>query len=233
MKSILILNLMPDKLNAEKQFNYLFSEYKVTYLRLETYQSKNTSRIYLEENYQTITSIQNKVYDTLLITGSPLEHVPFDEIKYWNELKEIIAYGHQHTHQVLYICWGVMAGLKINHNIECQRVEDKIFGVYSETIDQQKFLIPHSRYFKVEDKHIELQVISYSKYLGASVLIGNDGKDIYICGHPEYEKDTLKQEYERDIAKNITINKPQGDWSKELGTKKFIEYLLRREKQYD
>ncbi len=257
---ILIVNLMPKKSEAEFQFLNIFGhmpiDIKVDFLQMETYIPQNTDKTYLEEYYKTLSNIENNSYEGMIITGAPLEFLDFDDIEYWKELKEVIDYSKKKAKSTLYICWAAIAGLYHNYGINKCVTKEKIFGVFPHVVVNKRsvllkgfndgFIVPHSRYVKLRKEDIEeikeLEILSESDEAGIYIVSSKDGKQIYITGHPEYDKYTLKEEYERDIKRGVNINlpknyfpnddhnkKPNLDWSsysKLLFTNWINEYLF-------
>jgi len=224
MKRVAVLNLMPTKIKTENQFKKIFAEIgrdvKLSFIRLESYISKNSSRSYLENNYIPTSSLNDHDFDRLIITGAPLEDKEFSEIKYWNELQSVFDYADKNIESTIYICWSVIAALNYKYGIEKELVPDKIFGLYGQEIlkenrlfpDQIKeFKIPHSRYFKIGENELKeagLEILSAGERVGPSVFASKDFKDIYVTGHFEYDRDTLVKEYQRDLDKGLEIARP-------------------------
>lgn len=224
MKKVAVLNLMPTKIKTENQFKQIFAglaeDVELSFIRLESYVSKNISKSYLDNNYLPTSKLADYDFDRLIITGAPLEDKEFSEIKYWDELKKVFDYADKNIKSTIYICWSVIAALKYRYGIEKKLVSDKIFGLYSQEIlgdnrllsgNAGEFKIPHSRYFKLAGHEIKgagLEIISAGKDVGPSIIASKDLKDIYIAGHFEYNENTLIQEYKRDLDKGIDISQP-------------------------
>ncbi len=176
----LLLNLMPKKLETEVQFARLFGasplQIELTLMTTETYSPKNTKKEYLIEFYKTLDDVKNNFYDVLIITGAPVETVPFEEVKYWNELKKIILWSSKNVYRKIGVCWGAQALLKVLHNVEKHSMDKKLFGVYDHSLNQEKqyrlmqgfidsFPMPVSRYTenkKDEIKRAGLEILAFS-----------------------------------------------------------------------
>ncbi|MGN9161009.1 homoserine O-acetyltransferase/O-succinyltransferase family protein [Clostridium sulfidigenes] len=224
---ILIVNLMPKKCETEFQFLSIFgnmnTSIKVDFLYMETHTPLNTDRTYLERNYKTLNQVANSNYDGAIITGAPLEFLNFNDIEYWKELQRVIDFLNKKVKSTLYICWATMAGLYHNFGINKCVTTEKIFGVFPHVIVKKKepllkeindgFIVPHSRYGRVRKQDIEkikeLEVLCESEESGIYIVSTRDKKQIYITGHPEYERCTLKKEYERDIKSGFNISVPK------------------------
>ncbi|TJX15930.1 homoserine O-succinyltransferase [Tissierella creatinini] len=233
-----ILNLMPTKMTTEVQLLRLLGntplQIDITLLHSKTYHSKNVSSEYLRTFYKTFDDIKNQRFDGFIITGAPVELMEFEEVAYWNELKEIMDWTKDNVTSTLHICWGAQAALYHHYGIPKYRLDKKMFGVFKHTVNNRdlqlirgfddEFLIPHSRHTEILRKDIEkvksLEIISESKESGVYMVISKDGKEIYLTGHAEYDAETLKSEYDRDVREGkpieIPVNYyPENDPSKE------------------
>lgn len=223
---ILILNLMPTKIETETQLIRLLSntplQINITLLKTNSYKPKNTTKKHLSDFYKTFDQIKDHFYDGLIITGAPVETIDFEKVLYWEELKEIMEYSKKNITSTLHICWGAQAGLYYHYGIDKYEVEEKIFGVFSHINKNlnspllrgfdDEFNCPHSRYTinRREDinkiKNLEILAESNKEINEAGVLLvaSKDLKQVFISGHLEYSKDTLKKEYIRDckLGKN-------------------------------
>ncbi len=226
---ICILNLMPTKTETETQLMRLLGnsplQINVTLLATESYQSKNTSKKHLDMFYTSFTEIKenNKNFDGMIITGAPVETMSFDDVEYWSELKEIMAYAKKHVTSTMYICWGSQAGLYFHHGIEKRMLDKKISGVFPHektTVFEpllkgvdEIFNIPHSRHTGVDEdavyKNGNLEVIARSKESGIGIVKSIDNKSFFCSGHMEYDKTTLMNEYLRDKGKGMDIDPPK------------------------
>ncbi len=223
---ILILNLMPTKIETETQLSRLLAnsplQINLTLINTATHESKNTAKSHLEKFYKTFDEIKHKKYDGLIITGAPVETLEFDEVEYWEELKEIMEYAKTNVTTTMYICWGAQAGLYYHYGIKKYPLEKKCFGVFKHKkmvkfeallngIDDI-FYVPQSRHTKINDEDLlnneNLIVLASSEEAGATIIKSKDNKQLFLLGHLEYDKFTLKVEYERDLAKGLPIEEP-------------------------
>lgn len=223
---IVILNLMPVKEVTETQILRLLGnsplQVEVVFIHPDTHNSKNTSYQHLSAFYQTINDIKDQKFDGMIITGAPVEHLPFEEVTYWNELKEIMDWSVSNVTSTLHICWGAQAGLYHHYGIPKYPLSKKIFGVFPHTINQRNvkllrgfdddYLCPQSRHTEVRKEDISkvdnIQVLSESKESGINIVASKDGKQVFITGHLEYDAITLKTEFDRDTKKGIPIECP-------------------------
>ena len=221
---VLILNLMPKKIETECQLMRLLSNTPLQ-VDIELLQvshiSKNTSQSHLEAFYKKFSEIQNCYYDGMIITGAPVEHIPFEKVDYWEELCEIMDWSKKHVYSTLYICWAALAGLYYHYGIPKYLLSKKLFGVFDHQAEcdapilrgfDDVFPVPHSRHSEIRrediEKHPELKVLAYSPLAGVLLVENTDGRQIFMMGHNEYERDTLKQEYFRDLEKGLPIEVP-------------------------
>ncbi|MDZ5473161.1 homoserine O-succinyltransferase [Bacillus sp. 31A1R] len=225
--NILILNLMPQKEKTETQLLRLLGntplQVNVTFLRTATHQSKNTSPHHLEQFYTTFSNINNKKFDGMIITGAPIELLPFEGVDYWAELKDIMNWTVTNVTSTLHICWGAQAALYHHFGIGKFELPRKCSGVYShKVVDWSEkllrgfddlFVAPHSRNTDVSMEEINrcssLKLLSYSEEAGPFIISSSGGKQIMITGHLEYEAGTLAEEYNRDLQKGLNIHKPE------------------------
>ena len=223
---IVILNLMPVKTTTETHILRLLSntplQVEVTLMHTSQHISKNTSIDHLRTFYKTFDQIKGRKFDGLIITGAPIEHLEFEEVDYWEELKQIMDWSLHHVTSTMFICWGAQAGLYHFYHIPKYPLGKKMFGVFRHTINNPKiplvrgfeegFLAPHSRYTEVRKEDIEkntnLELVSESKVAGVYIAISKDERQIFITGHSEYDPNTLKDEYERDLRKGMQIDLP-------------------------
>ncbi len=225
---IAILNLMPTKETTETQFMRLLSnsplQVNITLIKTATYKSTHTEQQHLERFYKNFQDIKEQRFDGLIVTGAPVENMEFEEVAYWEEFKEILDWTNTHVTSTLFICWGAQAALHYFYGIKKHPLKQKCFGIFAhQRIRGDKpeplmrgisdeFHMPHSRHTVVyaEDiKHIkELEILAYSKRAGASIIKSSDNKRVFVMGHMEYDRDTLKNEYERDKAKGLDIQPP-------------------------
>lgn len=221
-----ILNLMPLKHETEIQFLRALSntplQVDVTFVYVESHVSKNTPASHLNQFYSTFSEIKNKKFDGFIITGAPVEQMEFEEVKYWEELKDIMEWTKTNVTSTLHVCWGAQAGLYYHFGLEKKPLEKKIFGIYNHRVIHRKvplmrgfddvFLAPHSRYTEVAREDIvkvsELNILAESEEAGVFIAMTEEGKQIYVMGHPEYDRITLDTEYKRDIDKGLSIEVP-------------------------
>lgn len=223
---IAILNLMPVKQETEVQLLRLLSntplQIDVTLVRPISHQSKNTSKQYLETFYKTFREIKGQRFDGMIITGAPVEHMPFEEVNYWDELKEILEWTKTNVTSTFHICWGAQAGLYYHYGIQKYKVPHKQFGIFKhKKVEIEKLLqglddlvnIPHSRHSEVKREDIEnckeLRLLLYSDEVGVGLVTSLDGKQIFMTGHGEYDAYILDQEYKRDLSKGLDIQMPK------------------------
>ncbi len=222
----LLLNLMPKKLETEVQFARLLGasplQIELTLMTTDTYSPKNTKKEHLIEFYKTLDDIKNDYYDVLIITGAPVETVPFQEVKYWNELKDIILWSSKNVFRRIGVCWGAQALLKVLHNIEKHSMKKKLFGVYDHNLNQEKryrlmqgfidrFPMPVSRYTQNKKKEItkaNLEILAISTDSGVGMVRCPKTKDLFILNHLEYDAITLRDEFLRDKSQNTKIDIP-------------------------
>lgn len=223
---VCILNLMPKKQDTELQLLRLLSntplQVDVTFLMVKSHIPMNTSANHLNRFYTVFDEIRNKRFDGMIITGAPVEQMPFEEVDYWEELCEIMDWTKTHVTSTLHICWGAQAGLYHHFGINKIALPEKLFGVFLHQVKNRKiplvrgfddlFYAPHSRHTTVPGEKIancpELIVLAESKEAGIFLCMSKDGRQIYMMGHPEYDRYTLDQEYKRDVAKNLPIHLP-------------------------
>ncbi len=224
---ILILNLMPIKQDTEVQLLRALSntplQIDITFLQLATHVSKNTAASHLEQFYTTFEQIKHKKYDGFIITGAPVEQIAFEEVNYWEELKEIMEWSKSHATSTLHICWGAQAGLYYHYGIEKSPLAKKAFGIFEHNVLNRKtplvrgfddvFLAPHSRHTTIAREEIlkndKLTILAESEEAGVFIVMAEDGKQIFLTGHPEYDRITLDGEYKRDKAKGLEIEIPK------------------------
>lgn len=218
--SILVLNLMPNKAQTEQQISRLFAEVKtpvsVTFMYPKSHIWKHGDQSELALHYATLDDIRQKYYDGFIVTGAPVEKIKFTEVDYWDEFLEIRDWAHTHTSNQLFTCWGAQAALFADFEVPKVNVQKKIFGVYKNQIHTthlpRNFLMPQSRYSKVETPIIEsipqLEILADNVQTGPFFMQATDRNSLYIMGHPEYTANTLIDEYHRDLNKDQPIQKP-------------------------
>ncbi len=234
---ILILNLMPTKIDTETQLSRLLGntplQVEIELIRTRTHVSKNTSEEHLLAFYKDFSDVKDGYYDGMIITGAPVEKLPFEEVDYWQELVEIMEWSKTHVHSTFHICWGAQAGLYYHFGIDKYMMDQKLSGVYAHTVEYKKsilfrgfddvFYVPHSRYTTVKREDIEkvseLKILSSSKEAGVYAVSTKNGRQIFITGHSEYDALTLNKEYVRDKNAGLNPKVPENYFPKDDDTK--------------
>ena len=224
---ILVLNLMPKKIETETQLSRLLGntplQVELELIRTSTHQSKNTAAEHLLSFYKTFNEVKNQNFDGMIITGAPVEHLEFEEVEYWDELCEIMEWSKKHVHSTFHICWGAQAGMYYHFGVQKQPLDKKMFGIFEHKVVYNNpilfrgfddvFNVPHSRHTTVLREDIEkvpeLKILAESDEAGVYAVMTENGKQIFITGHSEYDRDTLKNEYLRDVAANKPIEIPK------------------------
>jgi homoserine O-succinyltransferase len=225
--NIVILNLMPEKEKTETHLLRLLGntslQVNISFLKTATYHSKTTSSHHLEQFYTTFSEIRERKFDGMIITGAPVEMMPFEDVEYWDELVQIMEWTKTNVTSTLHICWGAQAALYYHFGINKFELPQKCSGVYVHEVNDRSekllrgfddlYLAPHSRYTDVSMeeifKHDELKILSSSKEAGPFIMFANGGKQIMVTGHLEYEAQTLAEEYARDLQKGIDAHLPE------------------------
>ena len=223
---IAILNLMPKKIETETQILRLLSntpiQVDIDFVQTKSHVSKNTSQDHLVKFYTTFDEIKNNRYDGMIITGAPVEQIEFEEVDYWAELCEILDWTRTNVFSTLHICWGAQAGLYRHYNIPKYALPKKMFGIfphylvnYSNKILKgfdELFYVPHSRHTEIKREDIEkveeLEILTESSLSGVHMVASKNGRQFFITGHSEYDRDTLSNEYFRDKDKGLPIEIP-------------------------
>ena len=224
---ILILNLMPTKIETETQFSRLLGnsplQVHLEFLHTRSHVAKNVSAEHLFTFYKTFDEIRDCRYDGMVITGAPVELMPFEEVEYWDELCQIMEWSKTHVHSTLHICWGAQAGLYYHYGIQKHRLPQKLFGVFPHRVEYKNpillrgfddvFMVPHSHHTTVLREDIEkvpaLKIAAGSEEAGVYAIFTAGGHQVFLTGHAEYDPDTLKREYERDKALGLPIAVPK------------------------
>ncbi|MBQ2316395.1 MAG: homoserine O-succinyltransferase [Clostridia bacterium] len=224
---ILLLNLMPKKIETETQLSRLLGnsplQVDFEFIHTKSHQSKNTSAEHLFTFYKTFDDIKDKTFDGMIITGAPVELMPFEQVEYWKELCEIMEWTKTHVHSTFHICWGAQAGLYYHYGINKQPLDKKMFGIFPHIADYKKsilfrgfddvFMVPHSRHTTIKREDIEkcseLKILASSEEAGVYAIATEGGKQIFITGHSEYDANTLKNEYLRDLGEGKPIEIPK------------------------
>ena len=224
---ILMLNLMPTKIVTETQISRLLGnsplQVELELLQTATHKSKHTSAEHMIAFYKTFDEVKHRNFDGLIITGAPVENMPFEDVEYWDELTEIMEWTKSHVTSTLHICWGAQAALYYHYGIPKYPLEKKLFGVFEHTVDYKKSILfrgfddvfpaPHSRHTTVRREDIEsveeLRVLASSEKAGVYVVATPKGRRIFVTGHSEYDADTLAKEYFRDKNAGLPIDVPE------------------------
>ena len=224
---IMLLNLMPTKIDTETQLSRLLGntplQVELTLVRTKSHESRNTPEEHMLAFYQEFDDVRQHNFDGLIITGAPVEHLPFEEVDYWQELCTIMEWSKTHVHSTFHICWGAQAGLYYHFGIGKQPLPEKMFGVFPHKRDYEKsillrgfdevFMVPHSRHTTIDRAEIEaepqLRILASSEEAGVYAIATRNGRQIFITGHSEYDALTLEREYKRDVAAGKPINVPK------------------------
>ena len=223
---IAIVNLMPTKIETETQLLRLVSnsplQVNITLIKTDSYTPTHVSGQHLDRFYKTFEEVSSRHYDGLIITGAPVETIPFEDVKYWKELTEIFDWAETNVTSTLYICWGAQAALYYHYGIEKHLLPKKLFGIYENAAANpfdpllkgvdDVFNIPMSRHTEIDQaavaNHPDLVVLARGKDCGISILKSADNRKIFLTGHSEYDRDTLYKEYKRDLDKGLPIEPP-------------------------
>jgi homoserine O-succinyltransferase len=224
---IAILNLMPTKISTETQLLRLLGnsplQVEIELLHMDSHESRNTPPEHLLEHYSTFSAIRHQYFDGLIITGAPVETLPFEQVDYWDELKEVMDWARTNATSTFYICWGAQAGLYHYYGIPKRPLAAKLSGVYEHHLDLRNerlargfddvFWAPHSRYTEVRREDIlatpGLALLAESPEAGVYIVISEDRRHIFVTGHSEYDPGTLAEEYARDLARDLAIAVPK------------------------
>ena len=224
---ILLLNLMPTKIDTETQLSRLLGntplQVELTLMHTQSHRSKNTSEEHLLAFYTTFDQIKHRKFDGMIITGAPVEQMEFEKVEYWAELCEIMEWSLSHVHSTFHICWGAQAGLYYHFGVQKKPLAKKLFGVFPHVADYKKsilfrgfddeFMVPHSRHTTIDREELEqiegLKILASSEEAGVFALSTKNGRQIFITGHPEYDAETLNKEYVRDVNAGKPIEIPK------------------------
>lgn len=224
---IVIVNLMPTKITTETQLLRLLSnsplQTEIEFLQMDSHKSKNTSQEHLKTFYKTFDKIKNSHFDGMIITGAPVENLDFKEVDYWNELVKIMDWSTTHVTSTLHICWAAQAGLYYHYGVPKYQLEEKCSGIFKHKVNRKtaklvrgfdnEFYAPHSRNTEVRAEDIKkvkgLEILADSKEAGVYIVFTKGGRRIFVMGHSEYDVDTLKQEYFRDLEKGLNPTIPK------------------------
>lgn len=224
---ILILNLMPLKEETELQLLRSLSntplQVDVTFVRVSSHVSKNTSTSHINKFYQSFDEIKNRRFDGFIITGAPVEQMPFEEVDYWDELTKIMDWTKTNVTSTLHLCWGAQAGIYYHFGIDKVQVDHKLFGVFKHKVLNRRiplvrgfddvFYAPHSRHTDVPIEKLRaddrITILAESDEVGLFLAMAQEGRQIFVMGHPEYDRVTLDGEYKRDLSKGLPIDMPK------------------------
>ena len=223
---VAILNLMPLKEDTELQLLRSMSntplQVDVAFVTVSSHESKNTSLSHLNKFYERFEDVRHQYFDGLIITGAPLEQMEYEEVDFWPEMEEIFEWSKVHATSTLHLCWGAQAGLYYHYSLKKYMLPEKMFGVYEHKVMNRKvplvrgfddcFMAPHSRHTEVRTEDIrkvkELTILAESETAGVFLAIADEGRKIFVMGHPEYDRLTLDKEYKRDKSKGLPIDLP-------------------------
>ena len=224
---ILLLNLMPKKIETETQLSRLLGntplQVELELIHTKSHVSKNTSPEHLLAFYKTFDDVKDRKFDGMIITGAPVELMEFEEVNYWDELCEIMEWSKTHVHSTFHICWGAQAGLYYHYGIKKHKLDKKLFGIFEHKVNYKnsmllrgfddKFYVPHSRHTTVLESDIrankELKILSTSKEAGVYAISSKNSRQFFITGHSEYDATTLRDEYLRDLGEGKEIEIPK------------------------
>ena len=224
---IVLLNLMPTKIVTETQLSRVLGntplQVHLELMMLSTHKAKNTPEEHLLAFYKTFDELKDRKFDGMVITGAPVENMPFEQVNYWKELTEIMEWSKDHVHSTFHICWGAQAGLYYHYGIEKHALPEKLFGVFKHKADYKhaillrgfddEFWAPHSRHTTILREDIEktpgLKILASSEEAGVYILMNKEGRQIFVTGHSEYDPDTLEREYLRDKYQGLPIKVPK------------------------
>ena len=224
---ILLLNLMPTKIDTETQLSRLLGntplQVELTLVRVSSHEQKNTSEEHMLAFYKPFPEVKDQYFDGMVITGAPVGHMPFEEVDYWPELCEIMEWSIRHVHSTFHICWGAQAGLYYHFGVQKRALDKKLFGVFPHHRDYQRsilfrgfddeFMVPQSRHTTVDRADVEkveaLRILASSEEAGVYAMATKHGRQIFITGHSEYDPLTLDKEYRRDLSQGKPIEIPK------------------------
>ena len=224
---IVLLNLMPTKIVTETQLSRMLGntplQVHLELMMLSTHKAKNTPEEHLLAFYKTFDELKDQKFDGMVITGAPVENMPFEQVNYWKELTEIMEWSKDHVHSTFHICWGAQAGLYYHYGIQKYPLPDKMFGVFKHKADYKhaillrgfddEFWAPHSRHTTIRREDIEatpgLKILASSEEAGVYIVMNKEGRQIFVTGHSEYDPDTLEREYLRDKYQGLPIQVPK------------------------
>ena len=224
---IVLLNLMPTKIVTETQLSRMLGntplQVHLELMMLSSHKPKNTPEEHLLAFYKTFDDLKDRKFDGMVITGAPVENMPFEQVSYWKELTQIMEWSKNHVHSTFHICWGAQAGLYYHYGIRKKQLPEKLFGVFPHKADYKRaillrgfddeFWVPHSRYTTIDRADIEavpgLKILASSEEAGVYIIMNKEGRQIFVTGHSEYDPDTLEQEYLRDKYLGLPVQVPK------------------------
>ena len=223
---VAIVNIMPKKIETESQLMRLLSntplQVDIDLLQMASHVSRNTSHKHLEAFYKTFDEVKEDRYDGMIVTGAPVELLEYEEVDYWDEITQIFEWSKTHVYSTLYICWAAQAGLYYHFGVPKYTLPQKMFGIFPHRVEKENvqllrgfddvFNVPHSRNTEVRREDIEkvsqLEILTYSEISGVHIVANKNGRQYFITGHSEYDRDTIASEYFRDLKKGIDIQLP-------------------------
>ena len=234
---IVLLNLMPTKIVTETQLSRVLGntplQVHLELMMISSHKSKNTPEEHLLSFYKTFDELKERKFDGMVITGAPVENLPFEEVDYWDELVQIMEWSKTHVHSTFHICWAAQAGLYYHYGIQKKPLPEKLFGVYPHHADYKRaillrgfddeFWAPHSRHTTIDRADIEavpgLKILASSEEAGVYIIMNKEGRQIFVTGHSEYDPDTLEREYLRDQSPGLPIHVPVNYYPNDDDTK--------------
>ena len=234
---IVLLNLMPTKIVTETQLSRVLGntplQVHLELMMISSHKSKNTPEEHLLSFYKTFDELKERKFDGMVITGAPVENLPFEEVDYWDELVRIMEWSKTHVHSTFHICWAAQAGLYYHYGIQKHSLPEKLFGVYRHHADYKRaillrgfddeFWAPHSRHTTIDRADVEavpgLKILASSEEAGVYIIMNKEGRQIFVTGHSEYDPDTLEREYLRDKSQGLPIHVPVNYYPNDDDTK--------------
>ena len=234
---IVLLNLMPTKIVTETQLSRVLGntplQVHLELMMISSHKSKNTPEEHLLSFYKTFDELKERKFDGMVITGAPVENLPFEEVDYWDELVQIMEWSKTHVHSTFHICWAAQAGLYYHYGIQKHPLPEKLFGVYPHHADYKRaillrgfddtFWAPHSRHTTIRREDVEaqpgLKILASSDEAGVYIIMNKEGRQIFVTGHSEYDPDTLEREYLRDKNQGLPIHVPVNYYPNDDDTK--------------
>ena len=234
---IVLLNLMPTKIVTETQLSRVLGntplQVHLELMMISSHKSKNTPEEHLLSFYKTFDELKERKFDGMVITGAPVENLPFEEVDYWDELVRIMEWSKTHVHSTFHICWAAQAGLYYHYGIQKHSLPEKLFGVYRHHADYKRaillrgfddeFWASHSRHTTIDRADVEavpgLKILASSEEAGVYIIMNKEGRQIFVMGHSEYDPDTLEREYLRDKSQGLPIHVPVNYYPNDDDTK--------------